>query len=135
MRFPVYTVSRPRANLLFCIRKMWLTTLFFLWVKSGDCLRKLVSREKYSKRYLSTLTTRHIAIVTPYVYAHALSHEIKFAGNKIVRLLSQPPSAKLSFRQYYPLYGSKYPWVLQFSFRRHLYYLSISVKNILKHWN
>ena len=47
------------------------------------------------KRYLSTLTAKHIAIVMPYVYAYASLYDIKFGGNKIVRFLSQLPNANL----------------------------------------
>ena len=59
--------------------------------------------------HLSTLTARHVAIVTPYMYAYASSYDIKLGRNKIVHFLFQPPSAKLISRQYYLPYGILLP--------------------------
>ena len=104
----VYTVSHPHTELPFYFENEVACYFLFLWVKDDDCLGTLVSCEKYSKSaILSTLTARHVVLVTPYVYAYASSRDTHVLNLAKIKLcfLSQPPSIKLISYQYYPPYS------------------------------
>ena len=88
-------------SFLFCLGNNRLL-LYPFWLSTmTTCIRWKLCK----KRHLSTVTGRHIAIVTPYVYSYASLYGNKFGENKIEHFCFNRQAPKLISCHYYPPYG------------------------------